>query len=327
MSTAIAERKPFSIEPITFPIIAEKIGELSREYMPLKVAGLDDSNGLKVVHEARMVVKNLRVNVEKRRKELKASALEYGRNVDSAAKQITDLLTPIEEHLESEENAVAEERERIKREVLQKRLDIICVYDQAANPLAVAAMSEEVFQAECLRLKAAFEERQRVEALEAAERKRLADIEAKRLADEAEARRIEGERLTAERAELDRQRREQEAERAKIDAERRAIELENAKREAAEKSRVETEQRLQRQAAEKQAAEDARIAREKAEADRQEQARTKAEAERPQRERLLAVAAAVDDIDIPEGPGAMAVTRILEESAERIRKVANGPLT
>jgi hypothetical protein len=140
MSTALAERRAFSIEPITYPVIAEKIGELSAAYMPLRVYGLSDTKGLKEVHDARMVVKNLRVNVDKRRKELKAASLEYGRQVDSAAKALTDLLEPIESHLQAEEDAVENEKARIKAEAeeakrlkLQKRLDDMLAYSASCS--------------------------------------------------------------------------------------------------------------------------------------------------------------------------------------------------
>lgn len=315
MSAGLMERTAFSIEPISYPVIAEKIGELAAEYMPLKINSMEDAKGLKVVHDARMVVKNLRVSVDKRRKELKAASLEYGRQVDSAAKSLTDLLEPIESHLQAEEDAVNNERERIKREAeeakrlkLQKRLDDILAYGVVFKPDWAEAMTDEQWADELKNAKTQFEIRKAAEE------------------EEAKRQKAEAERLAAERAELDRQRKEQEAERAKLDAERRAIELENAKREAAEKARIETEQRIAREAVAKQAAEDARIAREKADADAKEAARLKAESERPYREKLLSVADAVSKIEAPDGPKSAAVRLALQECSGRIRAIANGPL-
>ena len=52
------------------------IAELRDRYMALKINGIEDREGFKAVHEARMVVKTKRVDVEKKRKELKADAME-----------------------------------------------------------------------------------------------------------------------------------------------------------------------------------------------------------------------------------------------------------
>lgn len=292
------------------------IAQLAEQYMPLRIEGLNDKIGFKRVHEARMVVKNTRVAVEKRRKELKADALAYGQEVDAEARRLTKLLEPIESHLQAEEDAIEAEKERLrkieedaKRAALQKRLDALKDAGEVANPLEVAELTEERFQDRLAAAKAA-----------AMERERLAEIERQRLAAEAEERRKEAEKLAAERAELDRVRREQDAERQKIEAERRAVELEKAKQEAAEKARIDTERRLAEQAAREKAAAAAEAQRlaEKAKAE---------EAERPQRDKLIKVAIAVLHIEVPEGPGHDAVCDVLTESAERINEIAKGDLT
>jgi len=92
------------------------ITKMKTDFMALTVKDLDDEAGCTQVHEARMVVKNHRVAVEKKRKDLKAGALEWGRKVDSEAKRITALLEPIETHLQTEEDKVTKEKERIKAE-------------------------------------------------------------------------------------------------------------------------------------------------------------------------------------------------------------------
>ncbi len=326
MSTAISERKAFSIEPITYPVLADKINELAAEYMPLRIDGLEDKKGLKAVHDARMAVKNLRVNVDKRRKELKAASLEYGRQVDSAAKSLTDLLEPIEDHLQAEEDAVEQEKARIAKEAaeaarikLQNRLSAMLAYGREITVSAAEQMSDDRFAEELERAKIEHDLKLRAEQ-EAAERRK---------AEEAA--------LAAERAELDRLRKEQEAEAARIraeqqkleaekEAQRRAAELEKAKAEAAERARVETEQRIAREQEQARLAAERKAAQEKADAEAKEAARLKAEAERPQREKLLAVAVAVEQIGVPTGPGCEAVKAELNRCAAQIRKFANGPL-
>ena len=99
-----------------FSITDAGIAELTTQYMPLKINGIEDKEGLKAVSEARKVIKKLRVEVDKLRKELNADALEYQRRINAEAKRITSLLEPIEMHLTSEERRIEDELERIKRQ-------------------------------------------------------------------------------------------------------------------------------------------------------------------------------------------------------------------
>lgn len=103
-----------------FNVTDVAISELSDKYMPLLVNGIDDKEGLKVVNAARKVVKGYRIDIDKRRKELNADALEYQRRINGEAKRIIALLEPIESHLESQEKKISEEIERIKREKEQE---------------------------------------------------------------------------------------------------------------------------------------------------------------------------------------------------------------
>ena len=59
---------------IKFSVTDTAIAEMADAYMGLTVKGIGDTKGLKIVHDARMVVKNHRVAIEKKRKALKASA-------------------------------------------------------------------------------------------------------------------------------------------------------------------------------------------------------------------------------------------------------------
>jgi hypothetical protein len=99
-----------------FNVTDSAIAELSMQYMPLVINGIDDKEGLKAVNAARKIVKGYRIDVDKRRKELNADALEYQRRINGEAKRITALLEPIETHLANEEKKIEDELERIKRE-------------------------------------------------------------------------------------------------------------------------------------------------------------------------------------------------------------------
>ncbi len=98
------------------------INELKQKYTILTINGIDDTDGYKTVHESRMIVKNYRIDIEKRRKELTEDALKYQRAINSEAKRITSLLTEIECYLENEQKTIYHEKLRIKNEKEQKEL-------------------------------------------------------------------------------------------------------------------------------------------------------------------------------------------------------------
>lgn len=209
------------------------IARMAEQYMPLAIRDVNDAAGFKQVHEARMVVKSHRVEVEKTRKALKADALEYGRKVDAEAKRLTGLLEPIEAHLEVEEMRINEEKYRIKNEARLK-----------AEAEAVRVRAEQEAEAG----------RQRAELV--AERERL---DADRRAMEEQRRMIEAEQQRLAKIEADRQR-AIELEKAKAEA------AERAKRETEERlAREATEAKAKAELAEaaKRRAEELRPDREK----------------------------------------------------------------
>src|SRR3990167_3338643 len=107
-------------ELVQFSVTDTAIAKLADLYMDLRITSVADLSGFKAVHAARMVIKGKRVEVEKRRKELKEEALEWGRRVDGEARRIFDLLEPIEKHLEGEEEAYQEKKMEQKRETEAK---------------------------------------------------------------------------------------------------------------------------------------------------------------------------------------------------------------
>lgn len=262
-----------------------KIAQAKEKFMPLTIKDMDDKAGLKAVHEGRMIVRDMRILVEKHAKKVREKAVKFQKDVIAEEKRVVGLIQPIEDHLSDEENRVEEEKARIKAAeearalaILQARenrlLDMGCRFDRITNsysygalvaPVAmikvapdaqwetiVSAIQEAVDadriakEAEDARIIAITAEQNRIAFEQAKERERLAS-EAKILQDAQDA--MAREKKAAEdailKAEQDKQ---------------RAIELENAKTAAAENARIETEARIKREAEEK-------IAREKAEAE------------------------------------------------------------
>jgi hypothetical protein len=291
--------------------------------MGLKVKGLDDADGFKAVHSARIVVKGLRVDVEKRRKELKADALSWGKKVDSEAKRIFSKIEPIETHLTNEEEKITKEKERIaaekaKREecrvnLIRERIEFIrsvpnkITLSTRADEIRriiesfIGTIKEEIYQEFTATAKAAYAES--VAKIEAALSARV-QFEAEEVERQAESA-----RLAKERAELERQRAE---ENAKLKADRDALEVERRK---VEDARREQEHREVVAKAEKEAAKDVR---EMAEVE----AKAKAEAERiarlrPDREKVLDYANALSAVPVPACASEEAVA-IISEAAEMV---------
>ncbi len=262
---------------VEYNVTDAAIAEMKSLYMGLKVLSLDDDEGFKAVHSARMIVKGKRIEVEKRRKELKADALEWGKKVDVRAKQIFSLLEPIENHLISEEEKITKEKERLKSEEeaknrakIEARINDLLKYGVVKPFMEVATMPDGEYDTLFAFAKTTHE----------AEQKRIADekasMEAERLAlqkiREEEAARLEIQRKEQEieRLRLDAIRKEQEEATRKIEAEKKALEDEKRKE----------QERKDREAFEKQAAELAKIEAEaKAKAKIEREAREKKERE------------------------------------------------
>jgi len=93
------------------------IAKLKNEYKGLVVT---DPESYKTVSAAISVMRSLRTSVEKRRVELKADALAYGKKVDSEAKRITALLLEVEEPLKAEKQKEDDRIASIKAETEAK---------------------------------------------------------------------------------------------------------------------------------------------------------------------------------------------------------------
>ena len=290
-----------------FNIANAVIAKMSAEYLPLKVKGLDDKEGLKKVHDARMVIKSKRVEVEKKRKELKASSLAFGQAVDTEAKRIAGLLLPIETHLENEESIVEKEKERLRGEAeqkeqakIRKRVERLQQYNHFVDTITLGKMTDDVFEAEVEAAKIAHESGQEilaemvrqkqaeVEQLETM--KRELEIEKGRQAEVAR-KQIEAEnKIKAEQEKIEDEKRLIADAKLKEEQEKkRLVELEKARIEAADKARRETENRIKREAEEKL----------QAEREAELEAKRK-EALKPDKDKLLNFAATLTALKMPE---------------------------
>lgn len=248
--------------PVTFSITDAGIAELEAKFKGLTVA-FGDAKGYAGLVKAIAEIRTTRTDVEKRRKELKQDALDYGRKVDDAAKTITARLEAIEGPLKDQKDEIDAEVARIKAEKAEaERQRVAGIQEKIAAISAMPALCANATAAKLedalliARAKIITEEdfgefaAQAREAMVTAINALDMMLDARLAADKAEAARL--------------------AEQARIDAERKA----EADRVAAESARL--------------AAERAEFERQQAEARRQQEEadRIRREAERAEAERL-----------------------------------------
>jgi len=235
-------------------------------------------DGIGKVEEAHKAVKRLSASIEKKRKELKADALEYGRTVDSIAKQLNEKVDCIEAKLKAERDAhdAVEKAEKAAKEAAKQAAKQARINEMVANGIAIdwvaAEMPDEDWMfwfANAKRQAAAIAEEKRIaEEFEAKQRKEREELAAKIQAEhEAESKR-QAEELRIRAAEIERQRladeavltEQRKAMEAKLAEERMAMEAEKEalrqqqeelrKAELARQAEVERLAAIERQAAE-----------------------------------------------------------------------------
>lgn len=292
-----------STHVVEYSVSDAAIEKLRERYSGLTIANTADYERVRVgIGE----IRDIRVQVEKTRVELKADALAYGRKVDAEAKRITAMLLEIEEPLKLEKQKVDDEKARVKREkeeAERRRIE---------EELRIKREAEE---AEAARIKAEQEaadraERERIAAEQKAEADRLAK---ERAALEAERAKAEEERRKAQ-AIIDEQNRLEreriEAEQAKLREERERLQREQFEREAKERAEREAREKLEREAAEKKA-------REEAEAEERERLAALA----PDREKLTAFAETIATLAPPVVKSSEAM-HYLEHACDHIQQAA-----
>lgn len=214
-----------------FNVTDSALAELHEKFMPLAINGVDDKTSYLAVDCARKTVKGLRVDVEKKRKELKEESLSFGRAVDQEARRITEKLLVIEQSLaekqkiiDDEKDAIAEKKRKEKADIMQKRIDKLNAVGSSINLEQISLMTADQFdiffldEEEKFKVRMKLEEQQAVEAADLlAKQAALNRIEQDRLAKEAELAQIK-------QAELARVEKQQAEERAALQAAHEEIE-------------------------------------------------------------------------------------------------------
>jgi DNA repair exonuclease SbcCD ATPase subunit len=295
--SGIVEQEPQSLteQAITALKCFEPMVAIVVQYGDLTV----EVDGIGKVEEAHKALKRLRIDVDNKRSELNAPALEYQRTVNATAKELIGQITVAEGKLKAQRDVYDAEKlkekqakEAAKALLLNQRVSRLSkagiVFSDLATIGSMQADEFEFFFAKESRLAAeAKAESDRLEALRQEELKRQAEelriraeaIERQRLADEAA--------MAEERARLKAQREAEEARQAEeqkeIERQRKITEDEwRRQREQIEAERTEM-RRQQEELARHQAEVKA-----KAEAEERERLRVEREAEQARREAAAA---------------------------------------
>lgn len=235
-----------------FTPFLEQANEWKERAESLEVTDITQTREMKMAREARLALREIRLNADKTRKALKEDSLRYSRAVQGVYNVIEAAITPIENYLEKQEK-FKEVYEMKQREALRlEREELVKdVRDYMIHNINLGEITEEDFQR--LWTGAKLQKQAAEEAARKAEEERQARIKAE--AEERERLRIENERLKAEaaliaakqKAELEKLEAEMKSAKLKADKERR----EAAAREAearAEAERIAAELRAKEEA-------------------------------------------------------------------------------
>jgi colicin import membrane protein len=311
----------------------EQAEEWKRKAEALVVTDATQVHDMKMARTARLALKEIRVNADKKRKELKEDSLRYGKAVQGVYNVIEFLIAPIEKHLQEQEDFVAIAEAKRKAELKASReMEIQPFAEFVALGLNFGEMTDEDYAKTLngakLQLQAKIEAEQKSEAEKIAKEKAEAE--------ERERIRIENERLKAEAEAKERQLAE---ERAKAEAERKAIEekarkekeeaekkaqVERAKQDAILKAEREAKEKLEAELKAKAEAE--QKARKEAEEKAAAELKAKQDAEKkakaaPDKAKLNDFAKMLDELTLPELKSEEA-NKVLSDAKTLLQKVS-----
>ncbi len=196
---------------VKYNVTKAEIAKMADIYLALTITDLEDQEQFDQVHSARMVMVKHRTRAEKMRTDANAEALKFQRNNNKNAKELINLMEPIETHLKTEEKKVTDEEKRIKAEreeallaLIKDRVDALYKVGYVVSFEEAGSYTLDFFHTLLRTESKRFEAEKEALAKEAADRKaedeRLEKVRKEQEA-EAERLRLENQRMTEERAE------------------------------------------------------------------------------------------------------------------------------
>lgn len=274
----------------TFAPFFDNAHEIKEKAMQIVVTDPSQVKEMQLARESRLALKNIRIDVEKTRKNLKEESLRKGKAIDGMASVIKYMIMTAEKHLQEQEDFIKNIEFKQKMELKEERERLLEPYGVDTSFYGdLSNMTDAVFQ-DLLETKKVMHQR-KIEEEQKAEAERIAREKAE--AEERERIRKENEKLKAEAV-------KREAEEKKR---REAEEKIRKEQEAKLRKEREAREKLEREAKKKADAE----RKAKAEAEAKKQAELKAQKERerkeklaPDREKLLVLAKSIDNISVIE---------------------------
>jgi hypothetical protein len=285
----------------------QKARQIAEESKSIVVTNEEQLREMSQARQKRLQLKEIRVNVEKTRKELKEQSLREGKAIDGMANIIKALIVPVEEHLEKQEKfaEMAEENRKLTR--LNDRREMLGHYVEDVTVFNLLDMDEAVFEKLLQNSRKAYEaqkEAERKAEEERAENARKEEVYRNRMMELAPFARwvhtpislhtdeleyghiLEAAKNKKEKYDLEQEQIRIENEKLKKEAEAREKKAAEEKRKAEEKLKIERAKQQAKLEAERKVAEKARAEQEaklKAEREKRE-ALEKAELERKHKE-------------------------------------------
>lgn len=215
--------------------------EWERKAKTIKVTDASQEADMKIARVGRLALREKRILLEKKRKELKEQSLREGKAIDGIANALKAVIVPIEEYLDRQERFV-QIKEEEKKELLRLEAEKRIEEERIAKEKEEAKERERIFK-ENERLRKEAEERDRLAKVEEEKRKKEeAERRAKELADQRAREEKERKEREAHQAELRRQ--QEESRRKQEEIEKRAEE-ERQKHEEERRKAQEEKERLE----------------------------------------------------------------------------------
>lgn len=178
--------------------------QIAQESSSIVVTAEDQEEQMGLARTKRLQLKNIRVEVEHTRKQLKEQSLREGKAIDGMANIIKALIIPVEERLEEQEKFAEIKAAKQAALVRADRIERLSQYTAEVNRFNFESMSDDEFDKLINDLKK--QEQAEIEAIKKAERERL-------VKEQAEAK--EQERIKQENVQLKKDAEEREKKKAK----------------------------------------------------------------------------------------------------------------
>ena len=215
-----------------FEITMATIEDMKTEAASLEISGLEDKEGYKKVHDARMIFVSKIRAVEERRLDIVRDNLKKNKDTSTAAKTLTTALTEGRDLLQAKQDVIDAEKERRRQEAFKIEQERLAQERQAEinrqveeqrlkDAIALEARRKEMEEAEKERVRKAEETRQIEVAILAAKEAEFKRLEVERMRQEE----VMAEKLKAQNEALEKAERELQKLREQVEEEKKAKQL------------------------------------------------------------------------------------------------------